>query len=164
MAAQKKWKNVFSGIFDFFGYKKVPKVIVNQIPRSGCNRKSPKSRAHFFFDIQNQMCFSGISMDFVTVFGRTHWAELSNGSGIFENFRKSPNSKSRYLQNYFDFFKKFWCFGKPRDSTFELCELERLARPFSNFWVGSTWRFFENSLSQPHKGGSGKNTGLCGAL
>ena len=41
-----------------------------------------------------------------TAFERIHWAELSNGSRIFENFRKSPKSKSRYLQNYFDFFKK----------------------------------------------------------
>ena len=61
------------------------------------------------------------------------WDKFSRDFG---NFRKSPRLKSRYLQNYFDFFKKFWCFGKPMDSTFELCELERLARYFFKFLGG----------------------------
>ena len=55
------------------------------------------------------------------------WDKFSRDFG---NFRKSPGPKSRYLQNYFDFFKKKLCFGKPMDSSFELYELERLARYF----------------------------------
>ena len=81
---------------------------------------------------------------------------LANARAEIINFRKSSNLKSRYLQNYLDFFKSFWCFGKPMDRSFQLSELERLARSFFKILTGVLGVFSKNAIHSPTLGGEVK--------
>ena len=120
----------------FFGHIEIPKDIVNQIPGPGYNRKFKKVRTQFFFtSILESLLVTFISQDFGHFLVR-FLEYLANARAKIRNFRKSSNLKSRYLQNYLDFFKSFWCFGKPMDRSFQLSELERLARHFFKFLGG----------------------------
>ena len=117
--------------------------IVNQISGPGYNRKFKKVRTQIFFFtfILESLLVTFISQDFGHFLVR-FLEYLANAWAKIRNFRKSPNLKSRYLQNYLDFFKSFWCFGKLMDRSFALSELERLARYFFKILTGGYLMFF----------------------